>query len=434
MKLLRKKAHLDAELDSAARHTPPHCHPETRKDLRTRIISWLENKNRESNLLWLFGPAGVGKSAVAQTIAEECQKAGWLGGAFFFSRPRVEDPDRVIPSISHQLATTYPPYQRSISRLLTDDPSVLSKNLAVQFRKLITGPLLAMEAPSLPMLFIVDGLDECRGDTAQGELIQLIADFAGHCKSVDFPFLWMIVSRPEWQITSKFSILGIVMEKNEVYIDDEDAWKVLRDGFRDVRKKYGHVFGEQMVWPTEPQLLTLRSAASGLMAFVSTLLKFVDDEEAANPASQLDACLEFLKGNSTLEGENPLNLLYVLYRGIVRTIPSKACHRTLFILSSLLPHTKFPSWCLPEAMGLDRGTFIGSLSKLGAVLRVNYPADLGDRPRFSECLGIYHKSFLDFLTHAFETAEFGVTKADVQRNFRECCYRLYDLSHSNGQS
>ena len=33
--------------------------------------------------LWLYGPAGAGKSAIAQTIAELLEEAGLLAGAFF---------------------------------------------------------------------------------------------------------------------------------------------------------------------------------------------------------------------------------------------------------------------------------------------------------------------------------------------------------------
>ncbi|KAF9442692.1 hypothetical protein P691DRAFT_618043, partial [Macrolepiota fuliginosa MF-IS2] len=73
-----------AGLDSAVRYPLPRCHPATRRTLRGRIAGWLAD--RSTNLLWLYGPAGVGKSAIAQTVAEDCRKEGWLGAAFFFSR------------------------------------------------------------------------------------------------------------------------------------------------------------------------------------------------------------------------------------------------------------------------------------------------------------------------------------------------------------
>ncbi len=72
-----------ADVDSSARYPPPQCHPGTREWLTKKIEEWLFDEQRKWDLLWLYGPAGVGKSAVAQTIAEYSLENGRLGAAFF---------------------------------------------------------------------------------------------------------------------------------------------------------------------------------------------------------------------------------------------------------------------------------------------------------------------------------------------------------------
>ena len=50
----------------------------------TDIYSWYEGS--ESQIYCLDGLAGIGKSAVARTVAQETYNRGLLGASFFFSR------------------------------------------------------------------------------------------------------------------------------------------------------------------------------------------------------------------------------------------------------------------------------------------------------------------------------------------------------------
>lgn len=80
---------------------------------------------------------GVGKSAIAQTIAEQCKANGCLGASFFFSRlNHRNDPLRVVPTLAYQFAIQLPDYKRLVTQRLADDPSILEKTLRIQFRSL----------------------------------------------------------------------------------------------------------------------------------------------------------------------------------------------------------------------------------------------------------------------------------------------------------
>ncbi|KAF9446005.1 hypothetical protein P691DRAFT_230845 [Macrolepiota fuliginosa MF-IS2] len=178
---LGEKGKLAAMHDSSVRAYPPRCHPGTRETLRSRIVKWGMGGGSDERMLWALGPPAVGKSAVAQTIAEEFEGNGRLGASFFFSRPNnLDDPDWVIPTLAYQLATKHPQYKHIITQRLADDPSILEKNRQTQFRKLIIEPfcILMAEHPHTvrePLLIILDGLDECKDKQAQCEFIELIS-------------------------------------------------------------------------------------------------------------------------------------------------------------------------------------------------------------------------------------------------------------------
>lgn len=70
----------DAFHDSSARYPPPRCHPRTRKEYITKLTNLAISDDAE-HLLWMFGPAGAGKSAVAQTSTERLAEQGMLGGS-----------------------------------------------------------------------------------------------------------------------------------------------------------------------------------------------------------------------------------------------------------------------------------------------------------------------------------------------------------------
>ena len=87
---MRLGVSLGAIHDSAERYPPPNCHPDTRKAVRQIILDWIDDKSSESSVFWLYGPAGTGKTAILQAIAEylcgPSRSGRNYGGSFFFSR------------------------------------------------------------------------------------------------------------------------------------------------------------------------------------------------------------------------------------------------------------------------------------------------------------------------------------------------------------
>jgi hypothetical protein len=85
--LLHKCVAPNAILNTGGRADEVRCHPGTREE----VIGLVEKSmdalhHRRPRLLWLSGPAGAGKTAIMQTVAERCKERGVPHANFFFFR------------------------------------------------------------------------------------------------------------------------------------------------------------------------------------------------------------------------------------------------------------------------------------------------------------------------------------------------------------
>lgn len=422
IQLLARKGIPAATVDSSDRAYPPRCHPDTRANLRSRIVEWVSSDSRHRKMLWVLGPAGVGKSALAQTLAEEYQETGCLGATFFFSRPHHwDDPDTVIPTLAYQLAIRNSPYKSIITKRLAEDPMILEKNRRAQFKELITDPLQILMVRSTstsiePVLIVLDGLDECKSREAQCEFVELIASHARLPNR--FPLLWMICSRAEWHFKSMLSNADIqtVCQREELTVDDDEAQKdvvrVFRDGFDRIRQQYQDRLDSH--WPSEAHVRQLAAAASGIFSFASTILRFVGDDQYSDPQGQLEDCLKFIGGSGGAPGAlSPLHALDFLYRQVLSDVPLDVLPTTMRILGLLILYPQDRLFPQDQAnfLGLDRTSFYRALQNLHSVLDVP-----GASKSHSTPLRFYHASFSDFLRDRVRSGNFALDEALVHRD------------------
>ncbi|KAF9452222.1 hypothetical protein P691DRAFT_805101 [Macrolepiota fuliginosa MF-IS2] len=415
---LRERGKLAAMHDSSARAYPPKCHPNTRKSLRTRIGQWGVGDGSDERMFWVLGAAAVGKSAVAQTIAEDFEERDRLGASFFFSRPnQVDDPDWVIPTLAYQLAMNHDQYKRIITERLADDPSILDKNRRTQLKKLIIEPfhILMTEHPDTvrePLLIILDGLDECRDKHAQCEFIDLIST---HVRQVDeFPLRWLICSRPEWHLQTRLANthFRVVCERQELNIDDDEAQqdtqRLLDAGFENILEEYEDRLPTN--WPPEDDVLQIAAVASGHLGFASFILRFIGDDQCSDPDSQLGICMKFLGRGGTVGAVNPLHALDLLYRQILSGVPVDILPITMQILGLFLfysrprftfDHARLSAHAGAEFLGINQATFCRSLQNLHSVVYVPPVEIFNTAP-----LRVYHASFSDFLSDPNRSGKF----------------------------
>ncbi|KAJ7821315.1 hypothetical protein B0H14DRAFT_2831568 [Mycena olivaceomarginata] len=140
--ILRQAIAGNAFYNSAERYPQPKCHPETRTKILEDLRSWSLEKDPGSDILWLYGPAGAGKSAIAQSFCERLQMEGCLGASFFFKREHSSrgNGNTLFPTIAYQLSLCLPQMKHAISEIVEHDPSIIGLELSAQLQKLIIEP------------------------------------------------------------------------------------------------------------------------------------------------------------------------------------------------------------------------------------------------------------------------------------------------------
>ncbi|KAE9383869.1 hypothetical protein BT96DRAFT_784587, partial [Gymnopus androsaceus JB14] len=136
-------ATLEALHDPVESFPQPRCHPETREKMLKDLQEWtLGADPTSSNILWLYGPAGAGKSAIMQTLSCQLQDAGRLGGCFFFKRGHATrgNARTLFATIAYQLAIGVPWLKGPISQIVEDNPSIVGRSIDTQLQELISEP------------------------------------------------------------------------------------------------------------------------------------------------------------------------------------------------------------------------------------------------------------------------------------------------------
>jgi hypothetical protein len=111
-----------------------------------KIMDWIAGlweADREAVILWFYGPAGAGKSAIARKIAELCNLEKLLLASFFFSRsdPARSNATPLIATIAYQIAINFPETRGKMAATIERDPLVLTRSLESQAAALVVEPL-----------------------------------------------------------------------------------------------------------------------------------------------------------------------------------------------------------------------------------------------------------------------------------------------------
>ena len=286
LELLHKEVASGALHNSGERFDPPKCHPNTRVAVLAKILDWvLDNAGRDALIMWLYGPAGAGKSAIAQTIAEKLYAKKLLLASFFFSRTNAKrnHEKSFIATIAYETALIISETKAAIEKAVVDDPALFARSLEAQLTMLVIGPLLQLkdsgyfiQNPSSRVV-VIDGLDECNNPEVQCYILEVIA---GVLLQYNLPLLFLITSRPEQHLTAAFNF-GI-LEKNTTrlalddnFFPDDDIHVFLQDSF--VKLKQTHPLKAHIPsgWPAPDLIDTIIQKSSGQFIYASTLMKYV---------------------------------------------------------------------------------------------------------------------------------------------------------------
>ena len=452
----------------------PKCHPETRKTIVADIMSWIGDSSRTTRVLWFNGPAGAGKTAIAQTLCKRCVENLWLAGSFFFSRMAPlarNDPAYLFPTIAYQLSLAIPAVGEVIHEVVTKDPSLISKALKIQLQKLIVEPMQqVLDIPNRPVVIIIDGLDECQGEGMQAHIIRLLGSVfqcpIGALSSVCF----IVTSRPEPWIRNEFDMEPLSYITRPVFLGqtaeaNDDIRTFFCAGFTEIHNSARHrstMWNVERPWPSYRVLDDLVEKASGQFIYPATVLKFVDDPNY-RPTDLLDIITSIPKVVSSPSTPKPLAALDRLYSQILSTARNK--QRTREILGALMAtqdalmtmqgetEVHLPNWTLQDAdwlqfirafrleslriaeqlLGFQPGDGALALRTIHSLVhvprRVLIPevpdADLSCLEEIeNSCrneLWFHHKSFIDYLVDPCRSLEYYINMHQVHLQLAVAC-------------
>ncbi|KAL1725732.1 hypothetical protein EV714DRAFT_220770, partial [Schizophyllum commune] len=133
------------------------CLPNTRVQLLAEIIDWIFDP-KGARCLILYGAAGQGKSAVANSVARILADMRVIAPFFAFDRNEASrQAHQLYPTLAENLARYNRQYLESIRLLSSGQLKTL--DIVDQHKNLMLS--LLQSTPSVPIVFVVDALDEC---------------------------------------------------------------------------------------------------------------------------------------------------------------------------------------------------------------------------------------------------------------------------------
>ncbi|KAF9035944.1 hypothetical protein BJ165DRAFT_641185 [Panaeolus papilionaceus] len=331
-----------AAYNSNDRYDPPKCHPNTRTGLLNTTRDW--TRNGRSRMMWLYGSAGAGKSAVAQTLAMELQAVSNLAASFFFSRTahvnsHRNHAGRFVTTIAYQLTEVVPGLQCYVEHVIAIRPSVFDLPLTEQVIKLIIEPLNALQLEMadhgcttyvLPGVLVIDGLDECKEEARQIQVLEALATLVGY-QDV-FPCSVFLASRPElvirsWMNNKQLKDPQLLRSISLLdHCDSDDDIKVfVNDETAEIKQSHPLNYRIPTGWPSSELVKEIIKRASGQFVFVATIIKYIKDLRG-DPCERLEAILK----HTLPSDDRPYADLDALYLHILRqTKHPKLVHQIL---------------------------------------------------------------------------------------------------------
>ncbi|KAF5310882.1 hypothetical protein D9619_008219 [Psilocybe cf. subviscida] len=384
--------------NSAQRFDPPRCHPNTRVAVMDELRDMALRRGNAGNarILWLTGPAGAGKSAIAQSFCDECFSANLLLASFFFNR---SDPSRntaksFVGTLAYQIYAKVAIYHQSlILDAIENDPLIFERSVDAQFKALIADPLRDLLETGYfgigaPALIIVDGLDECSTTPVQVSILTAIQKMSNLQ-----PFAFIIASRPEHDIQMFFrhSSLGSLPHQltlDDSYRPDVDIELFLREKIQETHVTHPLTGSIPQDWPSSQAVRTLVRKSSGQFIYASVVIKYVTSSRHY-PPDRLDVVLQLRPPKRDL----PFAELDALYSHIFSSIKDiSLVLRVLCIV--LLFHERqvdILTKDIEELCELDRGECLSALCDLQSVLRVE------STTHGQQSIRLLHKSLPDYL-------------------------------------
>jgi len=386
-------------------------------------ILGLGEDDQHAVILWFYGPAGAGKSAIANNIAQRCDFENLLLASFFFSRsdPTRNNSKSFIATIAYQITINIPGTREKVVAAMEQDPLILTRSMEAQVATLIVEPLRErleegyFNAPTSRRLIIIDGLDECDNPAAQCSILEVISRLFHHYR---LPFLVFIASRPERHLTHSFSTGSLpefhtTLALDDTYQPDDDIRLFLTDNFRQIKDTHPLRRYLDHSWPSLDVLDGIVKKSSGQFIYASTVVKYISSIRH-QPADRLNVVLGIRPPRYARE--IPFGELDALYRHIFSCVEDRDTVLLIlgFHLLVLFWGSSMDAAVLERLFLLNKGDLemlFGDLSSVISISSVNSP------------IHILHASLRDFLLDTGRSKEFYIDPPFIHAACMRLCFQ-----------
>jgi len=409
----------------------PRCHKNTRVAILDKIGEWVLVFKLAIIIMWLYGAAGAGKSAIARTMSEILDARRQLLATFFFSRA---DSSRnniksVIPTLAYKICLSVPESRPLITTAIENDPHIFHHPFPYQFKHLIVEPLqqLSRQGVTYPTVIVIDGLDECLNHEERTTLLHAISANTGNFFA---PLKFLITSRPEVPIARVFDAAPVIDVSIRHSLDDEpksieDVGYFLSAKFDEIKRTHPtrrHIHHD---WPSLRIKADLVQKSSGQFIYPATIIRYISSPRHS-PTLRLDIVLRL----RPLSGQSPFAQLDALYRHILLSCDNVQLALRIIGMCLLSAVEMFMPWddvyCFPSKMlttpeymerilGLHPGDIQRGLEDLGSLIEYK-----GDNTE----LRVLHASLFDFLSDPSRFMDLPFNIASIHTNLAIWCSHL----------
>jgi chloramphenicol 3-O-phosphotransferase len=130
--------------DTKSRAGRRSCTAKTREKILADLVAWAADAG-DTNIYWLNGMAGTGKTTIAFTFSQILDNIQMLGSSFFCSRLDTDssNADLIFPTLAYKLARHSTAASDALLNVLKKDRNVGDKSIRDQFLNLIVTPTKA---------------------------------------------------------------------------------------------------------------------------------------------------------------------------------------------------------------------------------------------------------------------------------------------------
>jgi hypothetical protein len=285
----------------------PRCMEGTRESVFKEIGIWLDDigalispvprrtilhcsyLGAASNILWINGSPGAGKSAIASTLVSNLTKCQRLGSSFFFKRGDaiLSDPTVLWRTVAFDLTQFHPNLRDGVIEFLKR-PNFRQSDIMLHFECMIEELLVKNQSLGLPVI-VIDALDECGSDDSQSAHRRILLDTLARWSRLPRSFKLIVTSRdqhiPDWFYDHQLC-RRITLETGDTISREtrNDIRIFFKQSFKNIRPR----FGLASTWPDSQEFDRLTERAGGLFIWAKTAMAFMEETRGNHsPAEKL---------------------------------------------------------------------------------------------------------------------------------------------------